>query len=294
MKRVILWLCFIGLSACSNQKKYEYVETTVYHFQTISDTKKEEKREVIYAESDSAAYLAAYQKFAVSVLLGEKYKKAKSPYYEPIDYALYRKDGTEISKTIDFQDKKVQEERLLSVASSVVKDIASNSSASSFPTIDSAKVKDLTTYFRLKKDEFSPDGQTWYHPKSAPQYANMNGLYAYFQTVGSKASNFRFSVQYYADEWLFFHTIQFSIDGKAYEYTPARVETDNNGGHIWEWFDETVSGSDKPVIEALANAKSAKMKLIGRQYYKVKPITNEQIIGLKRTLELYKALGGYW
>jgi hypothetical protein len=71
------------------------------------------------------------------------------------------------------------------------------------------------------------------------------------------------------------------------------TETDSgDGGKIWEWFDESVSVSDKQLINALANSKSAKMKLIGRQYFDVKNISQDQIKGIKRTLELYQAMGG--
>lgn len=34
------------------------------------------------------------------------------------------------------------------------------------------------------------------------------------------------------------------------------------------------------------------MKLIGRQYFDVRSISQDQIKGIKRTLELYQAMGG--
>ncbi|MGB8192791.1 MAG: hypothetical protein WCF67_12765, partial [Chitinophagaceae bacterium] len=153
--------------------------------------------------------------------------------------------------------------------------------------------KELSKYFKQKNDEFSSDNKIWYKPKSAPEYINRNGLFCYFQTENGIANNLRFTLQYYADDWLFFERVQFSIDGKAYEYTPFKTETDNgNGGHIWEWFDEPLTQSSKEIIRAMFNAKTAKMKLIGRQYYKIKTISLEQINDIKRTIELYQALGG--
>ena len=105
----------------------------------------------------------------------------------------------------------------------------------------------------------------------------------------------RFRVQYYSDDWLFFKKIQFSIDYNAYEYIPSDTETDSgNGGKIWEWFDEALTGRDKTLIYALADAKSAKMKFIGRQYYDIKTITKNQITDMKRVLELYRAMGGVY
>jgi hypothetical protein len=158
---------------------------------------------------------------------------------------------------------------------------------------DSLKIKELKQFFRIDKDEYSLDGITWYKPKSAPNYINRNGLYCYFQTENNKSSNLRFRLQYYSDEWLFFNKVQFLIDEKPYEYIPSSTETDNgDGGHIWEWFDESVKyEKDKELIHALANAKSAKMKLIGRQYHREKNITKDQIKAIKQCLDLYNAMG---
>jgi len=161
--------------------------------------------------------------------------------------------------------------------------------------VDSVKVKELTKYFRINSDEFSNDNKKWYEPKTAPQYTNRNGIYCYFQTENGIPSNLRFRVQYYAEDWLFFSRVQFSIDGKAYEFVPNDTETDSgNGGYIWEWFDQGLTTSDKNLIYALANGKSAKMKFIGRQYHNIKTITQEQIKSIKQTIDLYNALGGQY
>lgn len=159
--------------------------------------------------------------------------------------------------------------------------------------VDSTKMKELIPFFEVKKDEFDPKGKTWYKPKSAPKYTNRNGIYLYFGVQEGKVMALRFRVQYYDDDWLFFKKIQFSIDDNAYEYYPSNTETDcGDGGYIWEWFDEALTGSDKSLIYALVEAKSAKMKFIGRQYYDIKSISSTQITDMKRTLDLYRAMGG--
>ena len=66
-----------------------------------------------------------------------------------------------------------------------------------------------------------------------------------------------------------------------------------NGGKIWEWADEAIQDeSDKDLVNALVNAKSAKMKLIGAQYYEIKAITKGQLASMRKTLQLYNAFGG--
>ena len=159
--------------------------------------------------------------------------------------------------------------------------------------VDSAKIKELLPYFSVKKDEFDPNGRIVYKPKSAPQYINRNGIYCYFFVNNGSPGPLRFVVQYYADDWLFFKKIQFSIDDNAYEFVPLNTETDNgDGGKIWEWFDESLTPTDQDLIYALSEAKTAKMKLIGRQYHDIKAISKAQITDIKRTLDLYHAMGG--
>lgn len=86
--------------------------------------------------------------------------------------------------------------------------------------------------------------------------------------------------------------MQFSIDEMAYEFYPLYTERDHGSGKIWEWFDESVTGSDRELIYALSNAENAKMKFIGSQYYEIWNITQQQTLDIKRVVELYNAMGG--
>tara|TARA_B110000503_G_scaffold11236_1_gene15312 strand:- start:285 stop:833 length:549 start_codon:yes stop_codon:yes gene_type:complete len=159
--------------------------------------------------------------------------------------------------------------------------------------IDSTKIKELKPFFNIKKDEFDPSGKEWYEPKTAPKYTNENGIYLYFQVNSGIPSNLRLRIQYHSDDWLFFNKVQFSLDGVAYEYIPQDTETDSgNGGRIWEWLDDTMGKSNTELLNALSNSKISKMKFIGRQYTDIKNLTENQTRDLKRTLELYKSMGG--
>lgn len=296
-------LLTLALYSCDNNKTYKYVE--VVQDEGIlggTDTKDKEEKP-IKAANDSSAYLQAYQNFCISVKVNKDMKTSLGKTYStPKSFKLYDDKGKEISNTVFFADKekseKEIEERIFSMKNNIQESVdnSKKEKAESFKqsaSIDSSKVKELTKYFRQKKDEYSNDNKIWYQPKSSPIYANANGIYCYFCTENGVPSNLRFRLQYYADDWLFFKSVRFSIDGKAYEYAPMKTETDSgDGGYIWEWFDESISDSDKDLIYALANAKSAKMKLDGRQYYKEKGITQEQINSIKKTLDLYKAMGG--
>jgi hypothetical protein len=298
-----LLLLTIALYSCDNNKSYKYVEVVQEESILGGTDTKEKEAKPIKAADDSSAYLEAYQYFCISTKVNKDMQTSFGKTYSvPKSFKLYNDKGVEISNSVFFADKdkreKEIEDRIFSMKNNIQESVdnAKKEKTESFKqtaTVDSSKIKDLLKYFRQKKDEFSNEGKVWYKPKSSPIYTNANGIYCYFQTENGMPSNLRFRLQYYADDWLFFNKVQFSIDGKAYEYIPLNTETDNGGG-IWEWFDESVSSTDKELINALANAKSAKMKLIGRQYYDTKNISQEQINSFKRTIELYESMGGQW
>ena len=52
------------------------------------------------------------------------------------------------------------------------------------------------------------------------------------------------------------------------------------------------SNNDIELIKALSNAKTAKIKFIGRQYHDIKTISQKQIKGIKDAVNLYLAMGG--
>lgn len=297
-------LLFFGLvtvlSAC--EKSYKYVQKDIEESILGGTDIKERKEEIIKAKEDSTAYLEAFKKFCISVKVNKDIAQSMGKTYStPLSFKLINDKGEDITNTTLFinrsEREKAIEEQVFSMKNSVqganINKKGRSEELKQTVKIDSIKIKELRPFFRVRKDEFSTTGKTWYKPKIAPAYINMNGLYCYFQTENDRPSNLRFSLQYYSDDWLFFKKVQFSIDGKAYEYIPINTETDSgDDGHIWEWFDVGVAESDKELLNALANAKSAKMKLIGRQYYNIKTISREQIKGIKRTLELYRAMGG--
>ena len=152
-------------------------------------------------------------------------------------------------------------------------------------------IKDLSRYFTFKKDVFSNDGRTWVTPKDRPMYIDVNGIYCYFQTNDEKASNLRLKIQYAADDWLFIQSYKFSIDGMVFDYYPDNIDRDNNST-IWEWADNQVTAFDQSLLTALMMAKNAKIRYIGRQYHKDRVITAKQLKSIKRTVQLYRAMGG--
>lgn len=157
-------------------------------------------------------------------------------------------------------------------------------------SLNAVKITELQKYFTEKKDEFSDT--KWVKPQTIPKYTNQNGYCMYFQLDEGKAKNPRLRIQYEADDWLFIQYMIFNIDGENITFTPRDMETDcGNGGRIWEWCDESALYLED-LIKKIAYANSVKIKMVGRQYYKIKTMSSKQIQYFKYSYEYYKALGG--
>jgi len=158
---------------------------------------------------------------------------------------------------------------------------------------DSLQIKVLSKSFKFTKDEFDVEGKQWVRPINEPNYVNRNTIYSYFMKINGIASNLRFVIQYYGDDWLFIQKYQFSIDGQAFEYAPRNVETDSgDGGMVWEWFDDQADTNLKTILRAISKSKTTKVKMIGKQYFDIITVTSKQKESIRKTLALYRLLGG--
>lgn len=146
--------------------------------------------------------------------------------------------------------------------------------------------------YTFKKDEFDEYGRTWVHSHAEPRFRNKNAFYCYFQINDDKSvSNFRFVMQYEDDDWLFIENCVFNVDGENIRFVPSKMERDNDS-RIWEWFDEQITSNNVNLIRKIANAKTVKVKLNGKQYYDTRTIKSKEISSIKKTLYYYEELGG--
>src|SRR5690554_6543780 len=270
-KIILLGLLIILVASCEQSKKYEYVEIGLKENFSGGTGRDEKDGVTIRAKTDSIAYLEAYQKFCIAEKVAKDMKEAiGSSGTTPTEFKLLDNEGNDISLVINFDNidshKNDIRTRIFDLKNSLAESVEKNkenelTNIKNSAKIDSSKMNELDKYFVSKKDEFDPDGLVWHKPKSAPKYTNQNGIYCYFQSNNGMPSNLRMRLQYEADDWLFFEKVQFSIDDKAYEFIPRDTETDSgNGGRIWEWFDQSMGSFNTELLNALANAKSAKMK----------------------------------
>lgn len=188
----------------------------------------------------------------------------------------------------------LSQDKIDSINKAVSEEISGMTSAKSegINKIDSAKVKELEKYFTFEEDEFDVNKRKWIKPKSAARYANQNSVYLYFSADEKGPDVLRLRFQYCANDWLFIKKYIFNIDGFPIEFTPGEVKRDNQAYQIWEWSDDPMTGFETNLVEAIESCESIKVKIIGSDYEEVKTISNKEIDAMKKSIELYKAMGG--
>lgn len=245
---------------------------------------------VLEYESDSAAYFYGKLRYQIGV----EFNKVTNLGNETYDFEVLNEQRENIKYKLNAESIAEMDKRAIEAAKESGKELKTNLNKpkeNQKVVEETPQIKELKKKFRIKKDEFDENNLVWYEPKSAPNFRNANGFYCYFGTKNGIPNVLRIVHQYSADDWLFIQSYKFSIDGKAYSYTPSNMKTDNDNG-IWEWSDEVVDSEIKEILNALINCKSAKIRLEGRQYYDTKTITATQITSIKETIELYKLIGG--
>lgn len=255
----------------------------------------------IKAKSDSAAFVTAYEMFCKSLkstgILQQTLEDYNAP---PKRFYLYNSKGDDITFTAlvperDRLEREIEERVFSQVTSQVDRKIILENLAAFkiLAKIDQAKIDSLMPWFTVHKDEFDPKRPVSYRPKAAPYHTNSNHIYCYFHVKKGIPGAIRFRAQYYADTWLFFTRVQFSINGDAFELIPGYTDRNlGSDGKIWEWFDIELREKEKELIFALASSHTAKVKFAGRHYSAVHNIPQSQIDDIRRTMELYYAMGG--
>jgi len=289
MKKLLIFATMMALVSCSNKKDYKYVE--IREETDLNGGKiLNEVEEIIEVENDTLAFIKAYQKFIVSKKVRDDSKNAGSQFPTEVKaFKLFDEGGKDIVN-IAFSSREAKmkeiEREILSVSNKSEGLYNSEREA----VVDSVKAGKLKPLFVENKDEF--EGYTWVQPKSRPIYRNQNGFYCYFQkSKDNKVSNLRFVGQYEDEDWLFINHVKFNIDGVVWDYTPKKINKDNDS-RIWEWFDDDVNSSNALLIEAISNAKVVNVRFIGRQYHDERKMSKNNIQSIRNTLEYYKALGG--
>lgn len=298
-KTLITFISLLFLCACNS--RYEYVEIAEKTDLFGGKERVEKKKEVINSKNDTLAYMEAYKIYCRSCkVYDDMSAEIDFPIDRPVEFHLYNNKGVDISSFISFVTKDEFQvscrEQIYSLPNSIKKakennEVKKKEEFIANANIDSVKIRELIPLFHIETDEFDPKKPTWYQPK----FKKYNNVYCYFQTVNDIPRNLRITMTYYAEDWLFIRKVQFLIDGTAYEMIPREVKRDNESGDIWEWIDDPVSNRNIAIVKALYNCSEARVKYKGEDYDDIYTIHQEEIDAVKRTIDLYTAMGGkFW
>lgn len=156
---------------------------------------------------------------------------------------------------------------------------------------EAEKRKKLRSLESLVKKHDEMEGITWYHDKSKSSYKNSLHLYLGHRESGK--AWMRMVCRYYGDGWLFTDRIVIRVDDKNYilDYDPGDLKRDTgSGGSVWETLDMTVRYTDVPMLQAIAAAKSVKVRMSGDRGYEEFRVSSSRRAGIGRVLDAYEAL----
>jgi len=145
--------------------------------------------------------------------------------------------------------------------------------------------------FDVKKDPI--DAVTWYHHNDyLPLKFNCINVY-----IGEKFNSaqpwLRLDIDYEGLGWLFVKSITVVADGQRFDKTDMDFsKTDVSGEDVFEFSDSTVTSDDFKMLEAVASAKTATLRVRGERGNMDFDISESDRIAIRDALMLYKKLGG--
>lgn len=102
----------------------------------------------------------------------------------------------------------------------------------------------------------------------------------------------RLVCDYTADDWLFFETIIFNVDGENHYkfFSYYDVVRDNAYGDIWEYVDIEVGESEIELLRAIAESERTIVRFQGDDYYDDFTVKDSDKQAIKEMLLVYEAL----
>lgn len=154
-----------------------------------------------------------------------------------------------------------------------------------------ARGRQLLSDLRSDRDEIKEI--TWYKSWGAPEYSSeRTAFYLYFGKQNGATLPLRMKFQYVSDEWLFIEKFTIKAGSETFTVEPSShfsVERDNEGGSIWEWYDQIVEGEQMNMIEKMFKSRKVIIRYEGQQYYRDYTLKDSEKEDLKIIYEAYKA-----
>lgn len=276
-KFLILTVCAICISvffcSCENEYKYIPYDKNGDDIQNGVMTFK--------ASSDTAAYHAALNMHLYK--LSKAYTDPEYPFY--CGFRLSKSDN---KFDLVGSDKEPWEN-----------DIYKQFFGDEAPRLDNTKKEELLQYFDVF--ESTDKDITWYRHRACDfyneDYSNQFIFYLYFGV--SKRGTIlplHLTIKYkgvLSDGKTSIKKITYTVDGKIIEYLPEPFEYNKDNRSLET--DEQITYSSRKLLNAMLTAQNVSVVLTpsGAKWVETK-LSDTQILNIKRTIALYKAMGGFY
>lgn len=145
---------------------------------------------------------------------------------------------------------------------------------------------------RVEEDKIQ--GVKWYYSKVQPVYANTRSYVLPFIGMNNKNEVWLCAIfDYTGDNWVFFKSIIFSVDGKnttkTYNYFRDIVR-DNKYGDVWEYVLTPGGEEYRDLFWSIANSDETIVRFDGDRYCEDIVISREDKAAIKEILTIYEAM----
>ena len=159
---------------------------------------------------------------------------------------------------------------------------------------DAAEAAGKAAVAKLKTEKDEVEGITWYKPSCYPTYSNTRCFVLPY--IGERNGQYwlRCKVDYANDEWVFFTSVIFSVDGvkrDTIEFDYGDVTRDTAfGAKLYEAADFAPTDAQIEILRDIANSEKTIIRFQGSNYYYDFTISAKDKQGIKDVLDAYEYL----
>lgn len=150
----------------------------------------------------------------------------------------------------------------------------------------------------LQRSRDNVEGVTFYYAPETPLHAVANYWALYIGAPDHGVAYLRFRFMYTGETWLFIQGMTLNVDGQKLPDAPLNyfaVKRDNGAESVWEWYDEPVDEKSLGFFGTLAKSQKTVIRYEGTQYSKDRILSNAEKRGMRKVLDVYRALlNGAW
>ena len=135
---------------------------------------------------------------------------------------------------------------------------------------------------------------TFYYDKSSPEFDTKECFYAYIEK-DIYGAHLKFKTRYVGTAWLDMQNLMVTVDKLDYtiEVEIEKKETKGKKAYKHEVLDfKILSPEQMKILKAIANGQDVLALLIGKDTYKKRVITKQQLIAIRNVIDAFMSLDG--